>query len=116
MNANQKSINANQKQRSVRYRSRATARIPNVLEDQGIIKNISSIGCCLEYAKPVSLKMHDTYILHVFPETESQTTKFELLVESRWIRLSGNSCEVGFWIISSPTLFSRYRHWCVRSK
>jgi hypothetical protein len=109
-------MDANQKRRSVRYRSRALARIPDAFEDQAIVKDISTTGCCIEYERHVSIKPHHMYILHIFPESNAQTEKFELLVESRWSLFRGNACEIGFSIISSPSSFSQYRHWCVKSK
>jgi hypothetical protein len=103
-----------QKRKGIRYRSHALVSIPDAVEEHALLRDISVSGCRIEYEKQVDLKLHNMYILHVFPETNSKLEKFELLVESRWNRLKNNACEVGFKIISAPVLFSQYRHWCLK--
>ncbi|MDR2494144.1 MAG: hypothetical protein LBD24_02865 [Spirochaetaceae bacterium] len=99
--------------RKSRYHSKARAYIIGLLEDAAL-KNISITGCCIVREKPVKLKVREMYVLHVVPEDTVRADRFELLVQCRWIHLQGNLCEVGFWIISSPMSFSKYKHLCQR--
>ncbi|MDR2485761.1 MAG: PilZ domain-containing protein [Treponema sp.] len=107
---NAEQVFVQKKRKSPRYNSRARAYIIDILED-AIVKDISITGCCLTSEKHVKLKLRSMYVLHIVPE-DNRLGKFELLVESRWIRAKGDSNEIGFWVISSPMLFSQYKHLC----
>lgn len=111
---NAEQVFVQKKRKSRRYNSRARAYIIDILED-AIVKDISITGCCLTCEKHVKLKLRSMYILHVVPE-DNRLGKFELLVESRWIRSRDNASEIGFWVISSPMLFSQYKHLCRRRR
>ncbi|MDR0562504.1 MAG: PilZ domain-containing protein [Spirochaetaceae bacterium] len=105
------SIAERKKRRNPRYYSRARAYIMNVLDEAAIVKDISVTGCSISYNKPVDIKLHEMYVIHVQPENK-RLDKFELLAESRWRRVEGESCEIGFSIISSPFVFSQYKTKC----
>ncbi|MDR2535968.1 MAG: PilZ domain-containing protein [Treponema sp.] len=102
------------KRKHPRYISRAKAYIMRILDEEAVVKDIGITGCCIAYnKKQVNLKLHEIYVIHVLPEDE-KLEKFELLAESRWFHSKGDSCEIGFSIISSPYLFSQYKHQCRR--
>jgi hypothetical protein len=100
------------KRKHPRFHSRAQAYIPNIIDEGGVLKDIGLTGCCLICRqKTVDIKLHEMYIIHVLPEN-GRHEKFELLAESRWVRDRGESCEIGFSIISSPFMFSQYKQRC----
>ena len=104
-------VSAQKTKRKPRYHSKARAYIIGLLEGAAL-KDLSITGCCIVCEKPVKLKLREMYVLHVLPENKTKLDRFELLVQCRWIHLQGNEVEVGFWIISSPMSFSKYKHLC----
>jgi hypothetical protein len=99
-----------EKRKDTRYQTLASARIPGVLEDEGLVKDISVTGCRVEYTVAVDIQPHSQFELHIIPEKSSKIAKFELEVESKWIRKDGYSTDVGFLIVASPKgkHFQRY--------
>jgi hypothetical protein len=95
---------------NVRYVSHAGARVAGVFEGDALLKNISITGCCIESTMHVDIKPNTEYRIEIIPETASGIGKFEVMAESRWIRIDGYSCEIGFMITASPRgkLFQRY--------
>ncbi|GHT56265.1 hypothetical protein AGMMS50268_33650 [Spirochaetia bacterium] len=94
----------------IRYRTLARARIHGTLEDESLLKDISVTGCCVEFTSMADIQPNTTYKLEVIPEVAAKIGKFELQVETRWIRSGGYSTEVGLFIAASPKgkLFQRY--------
>jgi hypothetical protein len=85
-----------------RYRALAIARITGLPEYEGLLKNISITGCCVEYTVKADILPNTQYKLEVIPEKELRIDRFELLVERKWIRSDGYSTDVGFVIDASP--------------
>jgi hypothetical protein len=58
----------------------------------------------------VDVKPNTVYKVEIMPEAAANIGNFELSAESRWVRVGGYSCEVGFVIIASPKgrPFQRY--------
>jgi hypothetical protein len=81
-----------------------------VFEGEALLKDISITGCCIECTMQVDIKPHREYKIEILPESTANIGKFELAVESRWVRVSAYSCEAGFAVIASPKgkLFQRY--------
>jgi hypothetical protein len=98
------------KRKSVRFPAHARARIPRVLEEDALLKNLSITGCCIECTTMVNIQLDTVYKMEIIPEAASNVGSFELSVESRWIHMGGYSCEMGFMISSFPKgkLFQRY--------
>jgi hypothetical protein len=88
--------------RSIRYRTLAKVRIGGGFEGEQLLKNLSVTGCCVECSVYADIKPGTSHKLTIFPESVSQIKEFELLVEVRWMRAAGYSCDVGFAIIESP--------------
>jgi len=84
--------------------------MPGVFEGEGLLKNLSITGCCIECTTAVDIKGGAAYQLQIIPESLAGIGSFELTVESRWIRTEGYSCEIGFTISAFPKgkLFQRY--------
>jgi hypothetical protein len=93
-----------------RYRTLAHARIPGVLEGETILKDMSITGCCVECTARSDLKPGVRYRMEIVPEDASRIGKFEVSVESRWVRAGSYASEVGFSIVASPRgkCFQRY--------
>jgi len=88
--------------KSPRYRTIARVEIPKVKGGEGLLKNISITGCCVECAGKVDLAPVSQYQLMIKPEKESHIGVFELTVDCKWVRSDGSVTELGFGIIASP--------------
>jgi hypothetical protein len=93
-----------------RYRTFARVKIPGVLGEESLLKDLSVTGCCVESTSYADIQPGIRYKLVIMPESASKIGDFELSVESKWIRSGGYSCEIGFSILESPKgkLFQRY--------
>ncbi|AEF83501.1 PilZ domain-containing protein [Leadbettera azotonutricia] len=96
--------------RSLRYQTLAKARIEGGAEGEILLKDLSITGCCVECTMYIDIKPNTQYKIEVTPETSAKIGNFELLGESKWVRTSGYSCEIGFAILESPKgrAFQRY--------
>jgi len=88
--------------RSPRYRTIARVQISKVAESEGLLKNISITGCCVECPGMVNIQPLNQYQMIVIPEKESHIGTFELLVDCKWVRNDGHGTELGFGILTSP--------------
>jgi hypothetical protein len=93
-----------------RFRTLARAKIPGILGDESLLKDLSVTGCCVECTSIIDVQPNTQYKLEIVPEGASGIGSFELSVETKWIRSGGYSSEVGFGIIASPKgkTFQRY--------
>ena len=92
-----------EKRISPRYHSSGHARIPGVLKDDLLIKNISITGCCLECSGNVSLpKPDEIWKVEIKPEIAAKTGKFEFEAECKWVRHTENTSEIGLTVTASP--------------
>jgi hypothetical protein len=96
--------------RHTRYRAFARVKFPDHLGEEGILKDISVTGCCVECTSLMNLKPDTPYILEMIPESAARIGMFKLEVKPVWIRSGDYSSDVGFSIIASPKgkLFQRY--------
>ncbi|MDR3139283.1 MAG: PilZ domain-containing protein [Treponema sp.] len=99
-----------EKRKHIRYRTLVKACIIGVPDGDVIVKDLSVTGCRIEAATYISIAPNTTYTLEVTPEHAAKIGKFELSVESRWMRAGIDSCEIGFAILASPKgkFFERY--------
>ncbi|MDR3170114.1 MAG: hypothetical protein LBU17_00635 [Treponema sp.] len=70
---------------NIRYNVYAEAHIPEIVNGDVSLKDISSSGCCIESSVPLDLMLNTRYKIQVIPEPAAKIGKFELLVESRWM-------------------------------
>jgi hypothetical protein len=93
-----------------RYSTLAHARIPGLFQGEALLKNLSVTGCCIEYTEFVNVKPGIPYTVEIFPERAAKIGRFDLTVESRWVRSESYACELGFLVTASPKgrLFQRY--------
>jgi hypothetical protein len=99
-----------QKRKDLRYHTLAKAQMAGVFEGDALLKDLSITGCCIECTMQVDVTPNTPYKLVVIPEKSAKIGKFELVVESRWVRSGEYICEIGFSIVESPKgkLFGRY--------
>ena len=76
--------------------------ISKVSGGEGLLKNISITGCCVECTDMVDVKPTDQYQLLIKPEKESHIGAFDLMVDCKWVRSDAHGTELGFGIIASP--------------
>jgi hypothetical protein len=88
----------------------AHAQISGIGGGECLLKNISVTGCGVECTGVVDLQKDIPYQMKVKPEKDSHIGSFDLQVECKWIRTSGHSTELGFFITASPKgrKFQRY--------
>ena len=100
----------NDKRKNIRYQTTAQVCIPGVLEGDALLKDISITGCSIESTVFAALEPNTAYTLEVKPEAASKIAKFELSVETRWLRTNGDAYEAGFVVTASPKgkQFERY--------
>ena len=93
-----------------RYKTLAHVKIPHVLEGENLLKDISITGCCVESTAYSGIIPETQYLMDIQPESASKIRGFQLSVETKWIRSTGYTGEVGFRIIASPKgrQFQRY--------
>jgi hypothetical protein len=103
-------VNMFNERKSTRYPTHARARIPSVFEVEAFLRDISITGCCIECTVNIDIKPNAPYKIEIIPEAAAGIGSFEITAESRWVRIGGYSCEVGFRITASPKgkLFQRY--------
>jgi len=85
-----------------RYQSLARTQISGVSAGDGLLKNISITGCCVECTGMADIQLNTPYQLKIKPEREARIGSFELQVDCKWKRNDGYSTELGFCIIASP--------------
>jgi hypothetical protein len=88
--------------RNIRYPSLARAVIPEIVDGEALLKDISITGCRVEYTVFVDVKPNVHYTVQILPDSAARIEPFELFVESRWVHAGGYSCEIGFAITASP--------------
>ncbi|GHV62969.1 hypothetical protein AGMMS49587_11450 [Spirochaetia bacterium] len=96
--------------KNIRYRTLARVRIYGILEEDSLLKDLSVTGCCVECTSLADIQPNTRYKMEIIPEKAANIDKFELLVETKWVRSGEYSGEVGFAITASPRgkLFQRY--------
>ncbi|MDR3123137.1 MAG: PilZ domain-containing protein [Treponema sp.] len=88
--------------KSIRYPTLARAIIPEIVDGEGLLKDLSITGCCVEYTMFVDVKLNTQYKAQILPDSTAKIEPFDLCVESRWVRADSYSCEIGFAITMSP--------------
>jgi len=93
-----------------RYKTKALARIADILEGENLVKDISITGCCVESPAFAEIMPSMIYQLEIIPEKNSKINNFVMEVEVKWLRSSGKGSAIGFGILSSPKgeEFQRY--------
>jgi hypothetical protein len=91
-----------EKRRDTRFLTIAKVVIKEFGKEVFQLKDLSITGCRLEYPIDTEISMDKQFSLEIIPEKEAKIKPFTITAESKWIRVSSNSCEAGFMIIESP--------------
>jgi hypothetical protein len=78
------------------------ARIPEIFKGDLFLKYLNITGCRIECSSPINIRLNAQYRMQVIPESAVKAGKFELVVESRWIRSREHVCEAAFMIVDFP--------------
>jgi len=91
-----------EQRKNSRFLTTAKAVIKELGKEEFQLKDLSITGCRLEYPIDTEITLDKRFSLEIIPETEAKIKHFSITVESKWIRVSSNSCEAGFMITESP--------------
>jgi len=90
------------KRKNQRFKTLAQVHIPSILNGENLLKDLSITGCCVECSAYSEIKPDTRYKLEIIPEQKSNIHSFILEVESKWVRSTGYSGEIGFDVIAFP--------------
>jgi hypothetical protein len=88
--------------RDHRFSAHGRVYIAEVLNTDALLKNLSSSGLCIESKEFMGIVPKTRYSIDIVPEEASKIDKFELEIESRWIKTKKDSSESGFVIVIPP--------------
>jgi hypothetical protein len=88
--------------RDPRYTSSGRVYIAEVTNTEAVLKNLSSSGLCIQSNDFLEVVPKSRYSVDIIPEKESNIDKFNLEIESRWVRTKRRSSESGFVIVIPP--------------
>ena len=96
--------------KDTRYESFAKVKIKSIGKKEFALKDLSVTGCRMECPAEIDIMPSMVFTLQIKPENDSKISSFNLEAESKWIRISGSSCQIGFFIIQAPKgkQFQRY--------
>jgi hypothetical protein len=89
-------------ERDPRFSSGGKVHIAEVANTEAVLKNLSNSGLCIESNGFLEMIPKSRYSVDIIPEKESNIDKFNLEVESRWVRAKKQSSESGFVIVIPP--------------
>jgi hypothetical protein len=88
--------------RDTRFSSEGRVYITEVSNTEAVLKNLSTSGLCLQSDGFLEVVPKSRYSIDIIPEKESNLDKFNLEIESRWVRAKKQSSESGFVIVVPP--------------
>jgi len=65
------------------------------------LRDLSVHGLSIKTDNYVSIEPNSSYVVAIIPEKETQVEKFELKIESKWIKLNKSKMESGFSVLVS---------------
>jgi hypothetical protein len=92
----------NMAERDPRFLAKGHVHIAEVTNTEAVLKNLSNSGLCIESNGFLEIAPKSHYTVDIIPEKESNIDKFNLEVESRWVRTKKQSSESGFVIVIPP--------------
>ena len=85
-----------EKRKDARFSTIANVVIKELGKEIFQLKDLSITGCRLEYPIDTEISLDKRFSLEIIPEKEAKIKPFLITAESKWIRVSSNSCEAGF--------------------
>ena len=68
-------------------------------EKQATLKDLSMHGLSLESKEYINIEPNSPYVVAIIPEKETNVEKFQLEIESRWVKLNKSKMESGFSVL-----------------
>jgi len=68
-------------------------------ETQATLHDLSVGGLSIESENFIDIEPNSSYVIAIIPEQETNIEKFQLEIESRWIKLHKSKMESGFSVI-----------------
>jgi hypothetical protein len=103
-----KAVKFHTAERKTRYTTLARIGV-NGFEGQGILRNVSSGGFCMESKTFADLDVGSSYSIQIIPEGSTGINRIDdLSVEIRWIRTSPEKFAVGFQVLQPNRSFEKY--------
>jgi hypothetical protein len=88
--------------RDTRFTSDGKVYIAEFSNTEAVLKNLSTSGLCIQSDGFLEVLPKSRYSIDIVPEKESNLDKFNLEIESRWVRTKKQSSESGFVIVIPP--------------
>ena len=68
-------------------------------ETQANLRDLSKSGLSIKSDSYIDIEPNSSYVIAIIPEKETNIEKFQLEIESRWIKLNKSKMESGFSVI-----------------
>ena len=88
--------------RDNRYHAKGKVYIAEVPNTEALLKNLSANGLCIQSPGFMEVVPKTHFSLSIVPEEGSNLGKFDINVESRWVKAKMKSSESGFAIVFPP--------------
>jgi D-mannonate dehydratase len=88
--------------RGKRYQAKGQIYIAEIDNADTLLKNLSSSGLCIKKQGFMDVMPKTRYSVEITPEEESKIEKFDLEIESKWVKAKMKSSESGFVIVVPP--------------
>ena len=72
---------------------------PSNNETQANLRDLSQSGLAIKSDSFIDIEPNSPYVIAIIPEKETNIEKFQLEIESRWVRLNKSKMESGFSVI-----------------
>jgi hypothetical protein len=89
-------------QRDTRFETKGRVYIAEVRNTEALLKNLSSSGLCITSEDFLEVVPKTRYSAEIVPEGDSKVEKFNVELESRWVRAKKQRSESGFVIVIPP--------------
>jgi hypothetical protein len=88
--------------RDQRFETGANIIVVNIDNAGAVLKNLSSGGLCIESDEYIGIIPNARYTVNVLPEEAARLDRFNLEIESRWVKSKKRNFESGFAIMVVP--------------
>ena len=100
----------NEKRKNSRFQTIAKVKIKEIGNEDFPLKDLSVLGCRIECPIEKDIMPNMKFEIQIIPEGAAKIKSFIVKTESKWVRVGGNNCEIGFLIAEPPKgrQFHRY--------
>ena len=68
-------------------------------ETKATLKDLSVHGLSIESKEYINIEPNSPYVVAIIPEEETNVEKFQLEIESRWVKINKSKMESGFSVL-----------------